>query len=97
MLGRKTLCAGEKAVRKFNNAINDIIIDQLAREDLTLEEREELAAEAKRMAAKNVKIEEENSEFWYKYGRNVGEIKGMLKGLGCFAVGCVIGIVIFGK
>lgn len=87
----KVLFAGEKAVRNINQGINDIFIDQLIREDLTLEEKRELAEKAKKVSADNAKLEEKNSEFWYKYGKNDGEIRGMLKAVGVLGVGLVVG------
>ena len=87
----KVLLAGEKIVRKMNQKINETFIDQLTREDLTLKEKLEIAEQAKEIAADNVKTEEKNSEFWYKYGKNEGEIKGMMKAIGALAAGLAIG------
>lgn len=87
----KVLFTGEKVVREINHRINKTFIDQLAGEDLSLEERQELANSAKKLADDNVKTEEENSEFWYKYGKNEGEIKGMLKAAAVVLAGYTIG------
>lgn len=43
----KVLFTGEKVVREINHRINKTFIDQLAGEDLSLEERQELANSAK--------------------------------------------------
>ena len=90
----KVLFAGEKAVRDINKSINETLINQLTRDDLSSEEKKEIADKAKEFLADNAKMEEDNSKFWYKYGKNEGELKGVLKALGIFAVGFAIGTIL---
>ena len=90
----KILFAGEKTVRAVNEAIIDVSIDQLIREDLTIEEKQEIAAKAKEVAADNANWEEVNSEWWYKYGKNEGEVIGLCKAAGIMLVGFTIGTLL---
>lgn len=93
----KILLVGEKMVRGMNHEINKTFIDQLTREDLTTEEKNEIAEKAKDSLADGVQTEEYNSEFWYRYGKSEGRLMGMLEGVGCLAIGYAIGALLMRK
>ena len=93
----KILLAGEKLVRGVNHEVSKTFIDQLTREDLTIEEKNEIAEKAKDLLADNIQTEEDNSAFWYRYGKNEGEIKGMLAAIGYFAIGFTVTTLLMRK
>lgn len=93
----KVLFNGEKVVRKINRKGEEILIDQLVREDLELDEKERIAESVKKMMDKDDEWEEHNSEFWYKYGVNEGKIKGMMKAAVVMLIGYTIGRNIYRK
>ena len=86
----KILFKGEKAVRKINRKGQEILVDQLVREDLELDEKKQVIETVKDMMVKDDEWEEGNSDYWYKYGKTEGEIKGMLKAAGAIILGLAI-------
>jgi hypothetical protein len=93
----KNLFESEKMARNIENFVENIYIDQLVRDDLGVEEKEDIAKRAKEHLADMGKYEEQNSEYWYKYGIIEGEIKGMWKAIGVFAVSYALGALLFRK
>ena len=70
--------------------MNKTLADLLVRENLSTEEKTEYLKMLKSNLDKDQKWEEDNQKFWYKYGQNVGEIKGMLEAAGIMAIGLII-------
>ena len=93
----KVLLNGDKVVRDFSHGVERAFVDQLAKPDLTLEEREQLAKGIKDLISEDEEHEEENAKFYYKYGLNKGELRGMIKAVGALYVGFVIGTSIRNK
>lgn len=93
----KTLFDGDKVIRKFNRKCNEIFIDELMREDLELDEKKQIAEAAKKIMAQSDKWEDDNSDFWYKYGLSEGEVKGIWKGVLALTLGFLIGTTIIKK
>ena len=87
----KELFVEDQSCRDMNKFLVDTCIDQLIMKNLTLEEKQKIADIAKEATANNAKFEEENAKWWYKYGKNKGEVKGMFEAIGLFAVGYVVG------
>lgn len=87
----ESLFQGEKCVREFNRKIADICIDQLVREDLELDEKQWIANHLKNILDDGSQWEENNSDFWYKYGVCAGKLRGALMLTGAVAVGLAIG------
>lgn len=87
----KEIFAEDQSLRDINKILVDTCIDQLIIENLTLEEKQKIADTAKEATANNAKFEEKNAKWWYKYGKNKGEVKGMFEAIGLFAVGYVVG------
>lgn len=86
----KVVLAGEKAVRGINHKVLKSYVARLTREDLNPEEKQEIADKANKLAESIAKTEEKNSEFWYGYGKDEGEIRGMLKAAAIMLVGYII-------
>ena len=86
----KIIVNGEKICRNIHKGINKTLADLLVRENLSTEEKTEYLKMLKSNLDKDQKWEEDNQKFWYKYGQNVGEIKGMLEAAGIMAIGLII-------
>ena len=93
----KTLFEDEKAIRKFNRKCTEIVIDELMREDLEIDEKKQIAEAAKKLMIQSDEWEDSNSDFWYKYGLSEGEVKGMMKGVLALTLGFLIGTIIVKK
>ena len=89
----KELFTEDQSCRDMNKILVGTCIDQLIMENLTLEEKQKIADTAKEATANNAKFEEENAKWWYKYGKNKGEVKGMFEAIGLFTVGYVVGVL----
>ena len=93
----KTIVEDEKAIRKFNRKCTEIVIDELMREDLEIDEKKQIAETAKKLMIQSNEWEYSNSDFWYKYGLSDGEVNGMTQGVLALMLGFLIGTIIVKK
>ena len=93
----ETLFNSEKLTRHINRKVNEILVDQLIRDDLELDVKEQIVESIKKGLAQNEKTEADNSKYWYKYGLTEGKTKGIYIGGAATILGFMIGKAIFGK
>lgn len=93
MLSLKEVYNSEKETRHFNNDVEEVLIRELMRDDITQIEKESVFETIKEQMIGNNLWECNNSRFWYRVGLLRGRCSVGLAVLGGFAVGCLVDII----
>ena len=92
MLSLKEVYNSEKETRHFNNDVEEVLIRELMRDDITQIEKESVFETIKEQMIGNNLWECNNSRFWYRVGLLRGRCSVGLAVLGGFAVVLLISL-----